>query len=70
MTFEIERREGLEIYAGDTGFVVLKQENDFDRNGSFIFIHPDDIPKVIEYLSSTREVAYEIRSEIAKDKAA
>jgi hypothetical protein len=67
MTYEIEKRDGLEVYAGDTGLVVLKQDNDFDRDSSFVFIHPDDIPRVIEYLTSTREVAYGIRKDIARE---
>ena len=67
MSYKIEKRDGLEIYAGDTGLVVLKQEDGLGRDESGIFIHPDDVPRVIEYLTSTAENAREIREDIAKE---
>ena len=67
MSYNIEKREDLEIYAGDTGLVVLKQDGYPSRDDNVIFIHPDDVPQVIEYLSSTAEIACKIREEIAKE---
>ena len=68
--FKIERRDGLEVYAGDTGFVVLKQDNSLGDDDSYVFIHPEDIPAVIKYLEQSRKTAYEIRTEIAAEKSA
>ena len=64
MGFVIEKRDGLEIYAGDTGLVVLKQADYLGNDDSVVLIHPDDIPQVIEYLTSVRADAYEIRGKM------
>ena len=59
MTQVVEKRDPLEIYAGKTGFVVLKQSNTLSDD-VHICIHPDDIPQVIEHLKVEQTAAYEI----------
>ena len=63
----VEHRDPLEIYAGKTGFIVLKQPRNGYRDDACICIHPDDISQVIEHLKVEQEAAYEIRKEIAEE---
>ncbi|WP_269792499.1 hypothetical protein [Stenotrophomonas sp. Iso1] len=65
-SFVIEQRDKIEIYTGDKGHVVLKQDS-YTGEESVIWIHPDDVAAVIRYLEAARTEAYEIRKQGAGD---
>ena len=56
----IEERKEVEVYAGSNGHVCIKQ-NGYPDEDSIIFIHPDDVTKLIQYLQEAQTEAYLIR---------
>lgn len=58
----IESREATEVYPSHHGFVVIKQTSHVGEE-SLVFIHPDDIPALINALTSNKEEAEEIRDQ-------
>jgi|GEM_PF-3242868 len=52
---KIEPREGVEVYVSVKCNVIIKQETSFGEN--MIIIHPDDVPKVIEFLQEALQQA-------------
>ncbi len=62
--FVIEQRDKIEIYAGQNGHVVLKQDS-YNGEESAVWVHPDDIELVIRHMQAAKEQAYEIRKESA-----
>jgi hypothetical protein len=61
--YRIEKRDAIEVYAGDTGLVVLRSEDDLQRSEAHIFVHPDDVDTLIEHLKSAKADALEMRSD-------
>lgn len=52
----VEPREGVKVFVGDEGHVVLTQENLRDRSDdSIILLDPKDVPQVIEHLQEALE---------------
>jgi hypothetical protein len=60
-SFIIEQRDKIEIYAGEHGHVVLKQDS-YHGEESVVLVHPDDVELVIRHMQAAREEAYEIRA--------
>ncbi|HET6431020.1 hypothetical protein [Dyella sp.] len=60
-SFVIEQRDKIEIYAGEHGHVVIKQDS-YTGEESVVLIHPDDVELVIRHILAARDEAYEIRA--------
>jgi uncharacterized protein YpmB len=58
--YVVEQRDAIEIYAGQNGHVVLKQL-DFEGQENIVWIHPDDVDRVIGYMHRAKEEALAIR---------
>jgi hypothetical protein len=65
MSFKIERRDGAEVYASDSGFVCIKQENSLEEESTVAF-HPDEIDELVTHLEKIKKEAIEIRAENAR----
>lgn len=57
----IEERKEVEVYAGQRGHVCIKQI-DFKEEEMLVLLHPDDVPRLIEYLKEAQAEAYVIRA--------
>jgi hypothetical protein len=57
----IEERKEVEVYAGQKGHVCIKQSNYHDED-MLIFLHPDDVSNLIDYLKEAQAEAYVIRA--------
>jgi len=64
--FIIEKRDQIEVYAGQKGHVCIKQESSDQED--IIFVHPDDIPQLIIMLQDACVDATEIRSCIKREQ--
>ena len=61
--YTIEQRDQIETYAGQNGHVVIKQISSMSEDDSMIFVHPEDVDKLITHLKNAKEAAIEIRAE-------
>ncbi len=64
--FVIEQRDKIEIYAGQNGHVLLKQDS-YNGEESIVWIHPDDVELVIRHMQAARNETYKIRKESASE---
>jgi hypothetical protein len=59
--FVIERRDEIEVYAGEKGHVCIKQEGALGEEDDLVILHPEDVPRLISFLQRVRQQAVEIR---------
>lgn len=57
----IEERREIEVYAGQKGHVCIKQEDDKGEE-MLVIVHPDDVPRLIDYLREAQAEAYVVRA--------
>ena len=53
----IEERREIEVYAGQKGHVCIKQD-DYKGEEMLVIVHPDDLPRLIDYLREAQAEAY------------
>ena len=57
----IEERREVEVYVGQKGHVCIKQV-DFEGTEMTVVMHPDDVPRMIDYLKESQAEAYVARA--------
>jgi len=66
---KIPRRDALEVYVSEAGYVCFEQERPLEDEPSFVVIHPSDVPTVIKWLEELRHEALEVLgSESSEDE--
>ena len=63
-TFKLEQRDEIEVYAGQRGHVIIKQTSPMGDEPQTIFVHPDDIAELKEFLEKAYSDAVEIREHL------
>lgn len=64
----IEERREIEVYAGQKGHVCIKQE-DYKGEEMLVIVHPDDVPRLIDYLREAQAEAYVVRASSGPSEA-
>jgi hypothetical protein len=57
----IEERREVEVYVGQKGHVCIKQLN-YNDEEMLVLLHPDDVPRLIEFLKESQAEAYVARA--------
>lgn len=57
----IDARYGAEIYASETGWVCIKQDQSHDQQ--VVMFHPEEVADLIDLLAKARTEAYGIREQ-------
>lgn len=56
MSYKIEPREGIEVYLNKAGGICIRQESNY-TDDPVIFVHHEDVPRLIEHLEAVRQEA-------------
>ena len=57
----IEERREVEVYVGQKGHVCIKQVG-FEGTDMIVMMHPDDVPRMIDFLKESQAEAYLARA--------
>jgi hypothetical protein len=62
----VAHQSEIQVYAGDTGYVVIKQVNEMEDD-DLIFIDPLHVDAICEALQAAKKDAVEFRAEWVKE---
>lgn len=68
MSYKIEQRDGLEVFANDSGWVIIKQDSDLGGE-AVVAVHPEDVPALITFLTKAAAEASDIRIDLAEESS-
>lgn len=67
-TMIVASQEETHVYAGDTGYVVIKQKKEME-NDAVIFIDPQNVKAIIDALQAALPKAIQFRTEWLQEDA-
>jgi hypothetical protein len=65
---KIASRPGLEVYTNQEGTISISQDDPLGNDDRLVVVHPDDVDRLCEMLTSQRDAMAAEAAEIEKQK--